>query len=278
MSLKILENDTKKAKGFTLTELIIASFMALIITTIMITVFLYGRKAYDYASHSYFITRETYSAIEWIKKDLSQTSLNTIRVYHDKKDNNEYVGVSMETAVDSKKESFVFDEDGTAKWTGHIFYLVIPDAEKEIEGKKIKIGKLMRWEKPLDDENNIPYPMATDILPWEKKYIGKNANLRCVANEVIMPGQDLTDSKKKKIPGFRVTFVRIDPVSGEEILSDINPSLVSDKESDSSNNSKSLTPAGNTELVNVEMSVFQVSRETNQTNAFDISFRVKPKN
>ncbi len=305
----------EKKKGFTLTELIIASFIALILTTVILTIFFFGRKTYDYSSYSYLVTEETYNAIEWLKRDIAQTNLSSIRVYYDDDKQMKPIGISLESAVDSKDGTFTFDNDGTAKWTGHIFYCVEPSGEKVIGDTKIKIGSLVRWELPLDKEEISTYPIATDILPWDIKQNRKESNRRIVAKEVILPGQPLNlDDKKLQSIGFRVTFVRTDPDTGKEVLSFVNPALVSDvdneiqvkhdTEGDRKNNDKKgkdgetrenikgkdeeakpvmengkvLTPDGNTELVNVELTVWQISQATGQPNAFDITFRVMPRN
>ena len=301
-----------KKRGFTLTELVISSFIALILITIILTIFFFGRKSYDYSSYSYLVTEETYTAIKWLKRDIAQTSLNSIRVYYDEDKQMKPIGISMESAIDQKNETFTFDKDGTAKWTGHIFYCVEPSGEKLIGNTKIKIGSLVRWELPLEKDEISTYPIATDILPWDTKQNRKEANRRIIAKEVILPGQPLNlDDKKLESVGFRVTFVRIDPDTGKEVLSYTNPSLVSDvdnemQEKDGTGgnsgtpdkkdktletekgkekttkavmeNGKILTPDGNTELVNVELTVWQISQATGQPNAFDITFRVMPRN
>ena len=175
--------------------------------------------------------------------------------------------------------------------------------------RKIKIGNLYRWVLPLDKDSINTYPISTKVLPWDKKQKEPSSNRHLIAKEVIMPGQPIDPDKTDlQSIGFRVTFVRIDPDTGKETLSYTNPALVSDidtsaskkggkkeengkesneetKKGTNKNNppgitekGKTLTPDGNTELVNVELTVWQLSRETGKPNAFDISFRVKPRN
>ena len=74
----------RRSRGFTLTEMIIAMVLAMIIMSTIIMIFSFGRRAYDYASYSYSINQDTYAAINWIGKEMSQTNLSSIMVYPNK--------------------------------------------------------------------------------------------------------------------------------------------------------------------------------------------------
>jgi prepilin-type N-terminal cleavage/methylation domain-containing protein len=255
--------------GFTLIEIMISAFIALLLITVAFTVLHVGRKTYDYSAYSFYLTEDTYAATEWIKKDLMQTNLSTIRVFPQSDNPDEPPGISMISAFDPQDGTFKFNNYGRPMWKTHVFYTLVPSQNPDEKGlRSYKIGQLIRWEIPLSKESNVP--TASTVLPSLISNIG---NKRTIINKVLLPGQDVKGIRKlDKFGGFRVSFVRRERGIDEDRLSEINPANVSDT------NKGILSTSGNTSLVQVDLVIQETSRETGSPNLIDLSFRVKPRN
>jgi hypothetical protein len=260
--------------GFTLTEIIIASFITLMLMTVVLMVLNVGRRAYDYSAYSFYLTEDTYAATEWIKKDLMQTNLSTIQVYPQKNDPKEPPGISLISAFDPQDGNFKFNDFGRPRWQTHVFYTLVPTNNPHGQGDEpYKVGQLIRWEMPLSDNSNIPF--TSTILP---SLISNLANKRVILHHVLMPGQDVKDLRKlDEFGGFRISFVRreydhSDHNTLKETISKINPANINDT------SSGNLKTSGNTGLVQVDLVILETSRETGKPNLMDLSFRIKPRN
>ncbi|MCD4782780.1 MAG: hypothetical protein K8T10_03000 [Candidatus Eremiobacteraeota bacterium] len=273
MPFAFLNNIKKrKSQGFTFAEIIIASFVALLLMGIVFTIFFYGKRIYDYSSYSYSISEKAYAPIIWLKYELMETSLNTIKVYPDEKNKKEPPGVSFESAHNPGTGRFEFSKFGAPKWSKHVFYTLVPAGEKQLGNHKLKTSDLIRWELKLQGENPIPF--SSEILPSSEMQKIPEANRRLILKNVIPPLQYLGDKKKiDEYGGFDVFFVRKDTKKGEGIESKINPSEITDE--NTRGTSGTIT---NTELIKVEITVLEFSSTTGKPNAFNITFMVKPKN
>jgi hypothetical protein len=258
-----------KIMGFTLVEIIISSFIAILIMTVALTLLHAGRKAYDYSIHSFYLSEDSYYATEWIKKDLMQSSLSSIRIYPNKNNPLENPGVSMISAFDPKSGNFRFNDYGRPGWQAHVFYTLVPSGHQvELGDKTYRSGQLIRWELPLSKENNLPVPSA--VLP---SLFTQGINKRTIIQSVILPGENIIgDRKLDKFGGFKISFVRRDYGSGVETLSETNPADISDSDRGS------YVTSGNTQLVQVDLVIQEISRTTGQPNVIDLPFRIKPRN
>lgn len=274
----MIHTDKKRGKGsgFTLVEILIASFMALIIMGVIITVFIYARKAYDYAEFSYVLDEDVYAAVKWIKKDLAGTNLSTIWVISDdeldrfKHSKKEFPVLTLESAVDSKTGSFQFNKFGAPDWQKHVIYTFKANKVKQPGMKDIRVGTLYRYEKMLTDKEK-DYNLPKMFEPGDMfKISGDLTGKRAILYNVVIPGQDLDlDGEKEKYHGFLVRFIRQKEEDDEAtwFLSDVNPSR----------NDPDLV-SQNTRLINVEITTLTISRATGKKNVFNISFMVNPRN
>lgn len=267
-----MKNQCHKKKGFTLIEIMIATFISAIILTVILTIFSFGRKAYDYSEYSHTIAEDTYFAIQWLRKDLQQTSLGTIRSYPNADYQEEKPGASFESAIGVDSGTFELTDFGTPNWSNHVFYRLEESGTQYYKGRNLKVADLVRLEVPIPSDKTGTFPYPTDTLPSNAD--GKNK--RVILRDVIMNGQDLDgNGEKDEYHGFRLWFVRKDK-DGKEILSEYNPAQVSSWGNE--NQRDSLTIEGNTELVKIEMTVLQASGSTGEANISSMAFKVMPRN
>ncbi len=267
-------------KGFTLIEIMIASFIAMILMGVIISIFFFGRKAYDYARYSYIIDLDTYTAIKWIKKDLIHTNLGTIWTISDedlRKVNfeREVPVLTFESAVDPKTGNFTINKYGSAYWKKYVIYTIVKENKPLPEAEGIKVGRLMRYEKILTPQGdpNDPYPPMPKMLDLSNSLQLPDGvtNARVVLQNVVLPGQNL-DRKGgvEKYQGFLVRFVRkVTDSSGDVhwVLTSQNPSQTPGSDIDQ-----------NTLLVHVELTTLLVSTSTGKPNVFNFAFVVYPRN
>ncbi len=279
-----MKRTNLRNSGFTLVELMIYMFLSIIVLGIITTTFVYISDAYNRTSSAFDVQRRVETGIEQVRRDLSQTSLNSIQVYP--KSGDRKPGVSMITACQEEKvsthrsqDSFTMSQYGVPKWWGHVFYTVIPrepqpgEVGTDFQGK---LGSLVRWTLPLDDKDSPPYPFPTNILP-------RDFNKNRAVPRVILRGIPLPDSPRLKgldhfktdgvdYGGFQVAFVRQekDNKGGvtREYLSTRNPADFI---------GKSDTKASS-ELVQVNITNIYISERSGKLSAYSFSFCVYPRN
>ncbi len=271
-----------KNRGFTLTEVIIAMVMGMIILSTIIMIFSYSSRAYDYASFSFSISRETSEAIQWLRKELTETSLGSIRVYPSKQFPAEKPGFSFASAYDPDLGGFQFSEAGTPRWDRFVFYSLIPD-EKPLGPGLPRTGTLYRWVQLMEDP--WAFPLATSVLPSKSHKENPGDSIRPILRHVVLPDQDLDgDSKADEYEGFRIMFLRKRKAdSDQEIFSATNPVYVTDDDSDNQFNDTGLddddfNTATNTRMIQVNLTVMELSDRTGEPNYFMVNFRVSPRN
>lgn len=278
----------KHKKGFTLTEVIIASVIAMILISVILVIFRYGRRAYDYASYSYVMGEKAYLSVQWLRRDFQQTTLSTIRVYNMDSSTiapNKYPGFSMIGSIDTKTRRFKINRFGYPEWNRHVFYTLVPD-KKRVNPQLPKTGTLFRWEMDPPVTQPNPYPQASSLDPTDMDNFQKGKNHKAVLRNVVLPGQDLDgDGEKDKYKSLKVMFVRKKAAdSNEFVLSTINPSLVNDSSSregaalSGDPEIGSLKTSTNTELVHLTITVMKPSTATGKANYVILKQSIRPRN
>jgi len=283
-------------KGFSLTELIIYILMATIVFGVIISIFLFVRSSSRRTTSSFEIREKTDSAVRWLKTDLMETSLSSIRAYPNNDFKSEAPGVSFISAVDETGKGgdiFLDSTDfGNPSWQKYVFYTVVEDKVWPMalqDGRKItlRLGKLVRWEY----KQSSTVPSATTLKPFSDINQATTPP-RTILNGIMLPAKigDVNQVEwfgRLRIPhvkpggtpqpgaldygGFRVSFVRRKisgsghAVSIEEELSNVNPSESTDTD-------------GNTDLIQVDFIALNISDKTGQPTALSQSFQLKPRN
>jgi hypothetical protein len=258
--------------------------MSIIMLGIITTVFIYVSDAYKKTMSSYDVQREVETAAEQLRRDLSQTSLNTITIYPSGSEKNS--GVSMispcrEETIKSKttRDSFILTQNGVPRWGRYIFYTVLPRETRPGEqGSQFagKMGNLVRWVWTLDDKSISPYPVPTNVFP--SQFTNKSAPFTVVLRGIPLPtspeipGLGHFKANNVDYGGFQVAFIRQNSdktgkVTGE-FLTGVNPA-------------KATSPTDTStisELVQVNITNLYLSDLSAKMNAYSFSFVVYPKN
>lgn len=283
-------------RGFSLTELIIYILMSTIVFGVIISIFFFVRSSSRRTASSFEIREQTDSALRWLKNDLMETSLNSIRTYPDNSNKSEAPGVSFISAVDvtGKAGDIVLDtsEFGNPSWQKYVFYTVVEDKVWPMalkDGTKItlRLGKLVRWEykqsntvpsattlKPFSDINQATTPPRTVLsgimLPAKIGDINQKEWFGRLRIPHVAPGKS-PQPGALDYGGFRVSFVR-------RKLSGSGPGLSVEEELSNVNPSESTDTDGNTDLIQVDFIALQISSKTGQPTALSQTFQLKPRN
>lgn len=273
-----------KIRGYSLTELVVYMFIASMMLSLIVVIFVFMSRSYSRAEASYDVQREAQTGMEMIRRDLSQTSLNSIVVYPDSDEKNS--GVSMisaqhdeEVAGGAKRRYFKMSDYGTPDWIEHIFYTVIPRAPLRQEigtPYQGKLGTLVRWHLSFDQQNNPMYPFPTDIKPSDfmKKKQPYQVVMRNIplANAPEIDGIDHFKGDLRNYGGFQVAFIRQEKDNKDrvkkETLSDKNPAKLAMR----------LETDKTSQLVQVNITNVFISNRTGNLSARSFFFTVYPRN
>ena len=279
-------------RGMTLLELIVTMALSSLILALLVSLFILARRSSAATMASYFLSKETETALYYLRRDLQQSALPSITSYPQTGPGAaaEAPGMSLATALDPDDIGKVrINDKGYPEWGNYVFYTVT----REGSGPT---GSLVRWVQRGASPNPIPEP--TSILPSTLQ-----SPSRVVLRQVLLPQQTLpglqASTRTDQYGGFRLSFVRT-PKAGMAVvrfhLSGINvPGSPPGGSSDAaliSGDSACLTQvnpqrvtegkiagadaSANTRLVEVELKVANPS-ETGQVGYFALEFRVCPR-
>jgi len=245
-------------------ELAVYCFLAILAGLALYTLYTVGMRARQATISSYLVSVDTETAIRWIRRDLQETALVSIRTYPNADAPGEPPGCSFLSGRDlSEKDEGKLNVStyGAPQWTKYVFYTLV---------KGGRTGQLVRWEKALDAAQRDYVPRQTDVKP--SAIPAGTKSMRVMIKDALEPSVTvdmLADSpgwKTNEFGGFRLQFVRrTGGEGGAEVLSSINPS----------DHDKVPDTADNTSLLEVELKV--LTSDTSRPSVYDIKFRVHPR-
>ncbi|MFA7483637.1 MAG: hypothetical protein WC314_24270 [Vulcanimicrobiota bacterium] len=247
-----------RARGHTLVEILVASFLAVVVAIAVVRVFWFGRGVERQARSSYLIRQDADVAFRQLQSELRLTHLASIRLHTD--DNG--WGMASPLLGGFDKESFEFSKYGVAVWKSWVHFSVVPTDEN--------VGTLVRWEVPYRKGPNLPLPPPSlENTPSESKW--------SIMPRVVLPGRGpVADSSGlqtfgavEKGGGLQLRFLRSE--NDQDTLSAINPSAYSDTDQYG-------WTAGSTELVDLKLQVGEVSGESGKLSLYTLNLRIKPRN
>lgn len=211
-----------KKSGITLLEVMIYVVLAGMAALAVGALFTLGRSAQKTTLSGYLVSGEADTALRWIRRDLQETALVSIRVFPNAAQAAQPPGCSFTSSRDpsDKNPKFNNSQYGKPLWTKHVFYSLKPDSD----GRR---GDLIRWERPLTAAEKDYVPRAATLLP---NSFANTENRRVLLRHVLLPNQkvgnlqDLPNYQTDKYGGFRVQFVqRIGGPNGDEQLTEVCP-------------------------------------------------------
>lgn len=242
-----------KENAFTLAELVVYFALSAMVLGLVFATFFSGRRNFEATSSSYLVSQDAEAALRWMKADLREAALNTIRVYPNPDYPDEPPGISLASPRD-RKNAFMINELGAPKWTTHIYYTL---------NKK---GQLVRWLEEVDFKG---LPVPSKRLPSDNtgRTYSRIVLRNLVAPKVKLPQQQTELSERG---GFDVQFVRWTN-AGDEILTSWNPAQITNGETTS-------PPEGNnSKLVQLLLTVSMSNFRESQVSYVQLPIRVMPR-
>lgn len=243
-------------RGMTLMELVIAFALSVAAGLLLWSVTNIIRGSQQAAASSTLVSGETETAIEWLRRDLSESALASIEVFPNAERPDQPPGASMASnrAYDPEQKGRpLVNRWGAPQWDKHVLYTVKRDDAAS------PTGSLVRWEKEMTPKRYLPEVCA--VLP---NAVEPDKH-RVVLRDVLGPnlsgtdfgpeGSGVTDGSG----GFRLQFVRrANNGAGAETLSSQNP-----RRGDAAENSR---------MMEAELKILQ--SESNKPHYYSIKFRV----
>lgn len=244
-------------RGFTLAEVLVVTFLSTLILAVLGMIAVAARGAWRSASTSYFLSREATTAFAFLRLDLEETSLGSVRTFRD--------GFTMATARDpEQRHQLVFTPHGTPQWYGHAVYA--------LEAQGPQTSRLVRWVRKGAFPDGVPAAAPFPPLP-----VTNAVDRRVVLRNLLSPGLAVRErngvyevvADPRSPGGAHLSFVRRSPTGRE--YSDENPSSVQDRQ-------RPGWSEGNTRLVQVDLKILEINEESGRLGYLELSVRVAPGN
>ncbi|MBT9582883.1 type II secretion system protein [bacterium] len=252
--------------GMTLLEVMIYVVMALMASLAVGALFSLGRSAQKTTLSGYLVSGQTDTALRWIRRDLTETALVSVRTYPSPLKPEQAPGCSFVSARDistnDTTQKLNISKYGKLLWTKNVFYSVKPGSD----GRR---GDLVRWENGLTVAEKDFVPRSTSTMP---DAFSNNDARRVLLHDILLPKQkvpnlqDNTNYQSDDHGGFNVQFVRRTGGSdGVESLTPICPGDTSQPQVD----------ANNTRLIYVRLEV--LSDDKYKPSFYQLEFKVCPR-
>lgn len=242
-------------RGMTLIELVLYMALSIVAGVLLWSVNGMIRGGQQAVTSSYLVSGDTEKAIEWIRRDVSETALASIEVFPNPAKPGEAPGASLVSnrAFDPDQNGRpLVNRWGAPQWDKHVLYTL------EREGSA-QTGNLVRWEREIESKNFLP--VVCPVVPSSAGQSKQKVLLRDVlapnlASADFGPaGSGVTDG----FGGFRMQFIRrAGNGSGADTLTTVNPRVGN--------------PSENTRMLECEMKILQ--QEQSKPHYYRIKFQV----
>lgn len=237
-------------RAYTLVELIVYFMTSALVMWAIVSMFISGRKSYEATSSSYLVSKDAEAALRWIRADLQETALTTVRVYPNDEDSSGAPGISMASARNLDEE-FEVNAFGAPKWQTYVYYTLDKD------------GVLTRW---IEEHEFKGTPVASDNKPSNVRNKSKQ---RVILRSVAKPGQELPgfDQPMSERGGLDLQFVRITK-DGKVSLSNLNPAQAT---------ATGATGTDHTKLIDLQLTVVTKNSSSGKDSYVQLPIRVMPR-
>ncbi len=245
----------KKNRAITLIELMVAMFLAGIVTLLFLSLFQLMRPAMSQAEFSYLLSADVEERLDQLRNELSDTALGAVSVTPASSGNPS--GFSFPSFRDSKGAP-VLDESGSPTWQQQIYVYLDPT------------GKVVSWQEP--QISKAPVPSKKPPFPATEQ-------IHVLLNDAVRPNASLTGLpsssgyQPSQSGGLQLQFLRrVYDSNGlyRLVPSDVSPASVS------AGSSGGLDCSGNSGLLQLNFQVYQTAPD-GKPNYLNISLRVKPR-
>jgi type II secretory pathway pseudopilin PulG len=245
----------KKNRAITLIELMVAMFLAGIVTLLFLSLFQLMRPAMSQAEFSYLLSADVEERLDQLRNELSDTALGAISVTPASSGNPS--GFSFPSFRDSKGAP-VLDESGSPIWQQQVYVYLDP------------AGKVVSWQEP--HITKVPVPASRAPFP-------ATGPTHVLLNDAVKPNAELTGLpstcgyQPAQSGGLQLQFLRrVYDGNGlyKLVASDVSPASVS------SGSSAGLDCSGNSGLLQLNFQVYQIAPD-GKPNYLNISLRVRPR-
>lgn len=250
-----------RKRGLTLLETLFWVGMVFMAALAVAALFSLGRSAQQTTLSGYLVSGQTDSALRWLRRDLQETALVSIRTYHHTGQPGQPPGCSFVSARD-EKQNLVVSPYGTPLWSKHVLYTLEPKPGK-------KTGSLIRWELPILEAQRdfVPRPCAQMPSP-----VTNTSARRVLLQEVLLPNTPVPNLQQDPgdvvdaYGGFRLQFVqRQGGEQGTEMLSEVNPT----------DSSQPQNEANHTRLVQLRLQI--LAQDRHHPDFFRLEFKARPR-
>ncbi len=158
----------KKNRAITLIELMVAMFLAGIVTLLFLSLFQLMRPAMSQAEFSYLLSADVEERLDQLRNELSDTALGAVSVTPASSGNPS--GFSFPSFRDSKGAP-VLDESGSPIWQQQVYVYLDP------------AGKVVSWQEP--HITKVPVPASRASFP-------ATGPTHVLLNDAVKPNAELT--------------------------------------------------------------------------------------
>jgi prepilin-type N-terminal cleavage/methylation domain-containing protein len=244
-------------RGFTLIEVLIASFIGLLVLGGVLALFSATAKDVDRAEASYGLEDLLVTAIKPLQTDLRYTTLASVASYPQDNSSTSGQGVSLVSADPlGEMGKLQISRFGTPAWQKHVFYTLVSDTSKTGE------SHLVRYEQALPKGDFV---LVSSHLPYD---LPTTNTERIIAKQVLKSGYSLKPKAggdvtlaqdKSSKGGFQVQFLQTDGTT-----TSVNPTANDD-------------PTKTTGVLVVNLTLIETS-DLGKVSALPFEFRVAPRN
>lgn len=253
-----------RGRGFTLIELLIYTFLSMLILAAVFALYNSGRRNYHAVSSSFMIGQEAEVGLRWVRADLQEAALNSVRIYPRPGNTTEPPGVSFMSARSPKDSSLQISDAGAPAWQKHVFYTLVRDGQGPT-------GSLVRWEKAVSPPPAVP--SATTLLPSS---LADGSRQRVILRGLAWPYARLEGrGNLGEMGGFQLRFVR-KTAAGEVLVADSPADATAAAAANPLTENMQIL-GQQLPLLDMQITLTSGNSETGATSYIQLPFRVSPR-
>lgn len=243
-----MSNRQLPTRAASAVEMMVYGLLALFLFAGVLACYRSIREFYQGAVGSYLINSEFEPGLHFLRRELKETSLLSMRAYPNPQVTQALPGFSFVSARDYDEPTrFEVSPHGAPAWSKHIFYTFQP--------KDAKSGSIVRWEKKLPALSFMP--VASLELP---QALGGATHSKTMFKSILAPRAQVSGLEVDEHGGLQLRFLAYD--QGKEILLEQLPEARAGRDP--------------RRVIQIDLKGFS-HNPSGQVNAFWVHFRVYPR-